>query len=60
MGDQIKKNEMVRACSVYGRGAYRVSMQMPGGKRSLGRPRHRWEHNITMDHRIDLAQHRDR
>jgi len=51
---------MVRACSVYGRGAYRVFMQIPGGKRSLERPRHKWEDNITMDHRIDLAQHRDR
>jgi len=60
MGDQIKKNEMARACSMYGRGAYRVFMQKPGRKRSLGRPRHRWEDNIKMDSRIDLAKDRDR
>jgi hypothetical protein len=39
------------------------------GKKSLGRPRHRWENNIKMDHRetgwdsvdwISLAQDRDR
>jgi hypothetical protein len=34
-------------------------VQKPGGKRSLGRPRHRWEDNIKMDHMIDLAQDRD-
>jgi hypothetical protein len=40
----------------------------PEGKRPLGRPRHKWENNIRMDHReigwggmdwIDLAQDRD-
>jgi len=30
------------------RGAYRVLMGKPEGKRSLGRPRHRWEYNIKM------------
>jgi hypothetical protein len=35
-------------------------MQKPGGKRSLGRPRHRWEDNIKIDFRIDLAQDKDR
>jgi len=29
-----------------GRGAYRVLVGKPGGKRPLGRPRRRWEDNI--------------
>jgi hypothetical protein len=32
-----------------GRGVYRVLIGMPKAKRSLGRPRHRWEDNIKMD-----------
>jgi hypothetical protein len=32
-----------------GRGAYRVLVGRPEGKRPLGRPRHRWEGNINMD-----------
>jgi len=28
------------------RGAYRIMMGKPKGKRPLGRPRHRWEDNI--------------
>jgi len=31
------------------RGAYRVLVGKPEGKRPLGRPRHRWEDNIKMD-----------
>jgi hypothetical protein len=31
------------------RGIYRVLVGKPEGKRSLGRPRHRWEDNIKMD-----------
>jgi hypothetical protein len=31
------------------RGAYRVLMGKPEGRRPLGRPRRRWEDNITMD-----------
>ena len=31
------------------KGAYRVLVGKPEGKRSLGRPRHRWEDNIKMD-----------
>ena len=31
------------------RGLYRVLVGKPGGKRPLGRPRHRWEDNIKMD-----------
>ena len=52
-----------------GRGVYRVLVGKPGGKRQLGRPRRRWEDNITMDLQevgcggrdwIELAQDRDR
>jgi hypothetical protein len=32
-----------------GRGAYRVLVRRPEGKRPLGRPRRRWEDNIKMD-----------
>ena len=51
------------------RGAYRVLVGKPEGKRPLGRPRHRWEDNIKMDFQevgcggtdwIDLAQDMDR
>jgi hypothetical protein len=48
--------------------AYRILVDMPEGKRPLGRPRRRWVHNIKMDLReigwdgvdwIDMAQDRD-
>ena len=51
------------------RGAYRVLVGKPEGKRSLGRPRHRWMDNIRMDLQgvgcryvdwIGVAQDRDR
>jgi hypothetical protein len=51
------------------RGIYRVLMGKPEGKRPLGRPRRRWDNNITMDFSevwckgmdwIELAQDRDR
>jgi hypothetical protein len=51
------------------RGVYRVLVVNPEGKRSLGRPRRRWEDNVTMDLQevgcggmdwIGLAQDRDR
>jgi hypothetical protein len=50
MGDQIKKNEMDGPYSMYGekRGAYRVLVRKPKGKRQLGKPRHRLENNIEM------------
>jgi hypothetical protein len=32
-----------------GRGVYRILVGKPKGKRSLGRPRRRWEDNIKMD-----------
>jgi hypothetical protein len=52
-----------------GRGTYRVFVGKPGGKRSLGRHRRRWEDNIKMDlqevgcgvmDRIELPQDRER
>ena len=50
-GDQIKKTEMGRICSTYekSRDVYRVLTRNPEGRRSLGRPRHRWENNIKID-----------
>jgi hypothetical protein len=68
--DQVKEDEMVRACSTNG-GAeecYGILVGKPEGKRPLGRPRHRWVDNIKMDLRevgwngvalIDLVQDRD-
>jgi hypothetical protein len=48
--DKIE-NEMGGLCSAdgEGRGAYRVLVRKPAGKRPLGRPRRRWENNIKMD-----------
>jgi len=39
------------ACSTCGgrRGAYTVLLGRPDGKRPLGIPRRRWEHNIKID-----------
>jgi len=57
------------ACMGERRGAYRVFVGKPEGKRPLGRPRHRWEDNIKMNLQevgcggmdwIELAQDRDR
>jgi hypothetical protein len=49
----IKSMRMRRAGHVArmgkGRGAYRVLVGRPEGKRPLGRPRHRWDDNIKMD-----------
>jgi hypothetical protein len=50
------------------RGAYRILMGRPEGRRLLGRPRRRWEDNIKMNLQevdwgmdwIELAQNRDR
>jgi hypothetical protein len=51
------------------RGAYRILVGRPAGRRPLGRPRRRWEYNIKTDIRevgwggtnwIELAQDRDR
>jgi hypothetical protein len=67
---KLEKNEMDEACSMYGekRGAYRILVGRPEGKRTLGRPRHRLEDNIKMDLQevgwgmdwTELAQDRDR
>ena len=51
-----------------GRGAHKVLVGKPEGKRSLGRPRRRWEDNIEMDREVgrgcgdwmELAKDRDR
>jgi hypothetical protein len=52
-----------------GRGAYRILVGRPEGRKPLGRPRHRWEDNVKMDLQevgwggmdwIDMAQDRDR
>ena len=51
-----------------GRGVHNVLVGKPEGKRSLGRPRRRWEDNIKMDLQevggggdwMELAQDRDR
>jgi hypothetical protein len=47
----VEKNGVDRFCSTYGEiiGVYRVLKGNLGGKRSLGRPRHRWEDNIKID-----------
>ena len=45
----IKSRRMRWAGSVAFRGAYRLLVGNPGGKRPLGRPRLRWEYNIEMD-----------
>ena len=54
---------------VQGRGVHRVLVGKPEGKRSLGRPRRRWEDNIKTDLQevggscgdwMELAQDRDR
>jgi hypothetical protein len=51
------------------RGAHRILVGRPKGRRPLGRPRHRWEDNIKMDLEevgwggvdcIELVQDRDR
>ena len=51
-------------------GAFRFLMGSPEGRRSLGRPRHRWQDNIKLGLQevgwggvmdwIDLAQDKDR
>jgi len=43
MGEVARVEEM--------RNAYSILVGKPEGKRSLGRPRHRWEDNIGIDFR---------
>jgi hypothetical protein len=49
---------MGRACSTHKAetNSYRNLVGKPGGKRRLGRPRHRWEDNIEMYLGRDTAQ----
>jgi hypothetical protein len=44
-------NSIGRACSTIGEkwNAHRLLVGKPDGKRSLGRPRHRWVNSIKMD-----------
>jgi hypothetical protein len=53
---------MGRACSTNGekRNAYRILVGKPEGRRPLGRLRRRWEDNIKMEFRLNLAQDRDK
>jgi hypothetical protein len=48
--DQVKKNEMGGACGTYGgeERRNRVLVAKLEGKRSIVRPRHRWENTIKM------------
>jgi hypothetical protein len=51
---QVKKTEMGRWAEYVAhmrekRGAYRVLVGKPGGRRPLERHRHEWEDNIKMD-----------
>jgi hypothetical protein len=64
LGDQIEKDEMGGTCSRYG-----IEERCIQGRRSLGRPRCKWENNIKMDHKevgyggmewIKMAQDSDR
>ena len=59
---------MGRICDTYGgrKGAYKILVRGPEGKRSFGRPRRKWEDNIKMGLQelnesmgmIDLDQYR--
>jgi hypothetical protein len=40
------------ACMEEKSGVYKVLVEEPEGKRPLGRPRNRWEDNITMDPQV--------
>jgi len=39
------------------RGEYRVLVGISGGKRPLGRPKHRWEDNIKTDPQDRMARY---
>ena len=47
---KIKREEGNVAHMGQRRGAYRILLERPEGRRPLGRPRCRWEDNIKMDH----------
>jgi hypothetical protein len=50
-GDQIKKNQMCRTCSTYGkrRGGNRALVRKPEGRIQLGKTRLKWECNKKID-----------
>jgi hypothetical protein len=63
----MKENEVAWTFGIQGGSVYRVFIGRPEGKRSLGRPKYRWENNIKLDFReigidganwIQLAQDR--
>jgi hypothetical protein len=70
LGDQIEKSERGEEHVPRMRRVHtRFLVGKPEGKRPLGRPRRRWEHNLKMDYQevgsggldwIELAQDRDR
>jgi hypothetical protein len=66
LNDQVKEDEMGRACSTNGkkRNAYRILVGKPEEKRPLGRQTRRWVKNMKTRLRngmdcFDLAQDRD-
>jgi hypothetical protein len=48
LNDQVKEDEMGRACSTNGAGGMHVEGK-PEGRRPLGRPRCKWVDNIQME-----------
>ena len=70
MGVTIEKNEMGGTCGAHGegRGVHWVLVGKPDGKKTLRKPRRRWEDNIKMYLQemgrsgdwMELAQDRDR
>jgi len=50
-GPQIKEGEISESCSTRGEmiSTYKTLVGKPEGKRSLGRPRRRWEDHVRMD-----------
>jgi hypothetical protein len=49
LGRSSQANEVGRACCTHGRGAYKVLVEKPEGKRPFVRPRLRWEDGIRID-----------
>jgi hypothetical protein len=44
------------ACTGEGIDAYRILVEIPEGRRPLGRPRHRWEDNIKVGWGMDWIE----
>jgi hypothetical protein len=49
LGDQVKKNEIGGACTGGEEKCIQGFRGESWGKRSLGKPRHRWGNNIKID-----------